>query len=512
MSSLQTDSADVKPNGESNANGDYSEPRKRERVAIELMIDASRSDRAIAKEIGVSNRTVSCMRKRLEKDGEIWPRLKSTHSAEACLHDVCTSLLREAPENAKVYDGIRDDDPAIVRLSEDIRENGLHHRIGVSRDGVIGDGHRRFRAVKRLGWEKVPVYIRRDISYAKDREKFLRWLTGCNEQRVKSTEEVLREGLLGMDGHAWQRVCDYRQEAAEVNGVEVIHLRGEKRRSQIQDKLGLKNAIVACVNANAKYWPIGDRKVFYDLLNVPGLLRNDRLKTPFENSQECYDDITDMVTRMRLDGTIPFESIEDETRPVVIWDTHKSVGTFIRRELEDLFSGYWRDLLQSQTNWVELLVEKNTVASSLKSIAAKYTLPMTSGRGYSSLPPRKAMVDRFRQSGREKLVLIVVADFDPEGEDIPNSFGLSLRDDFHLSSRELRVVKAALTHKQVRTLSLHEGQFAKKDSKRYKRFVQAYGNRCWELEAVPIETLRAIVETTVRKVLNVEAFEAELAK
>ena len=55
---------------------------------------------------------------------------------------------------------------------------------------------------------------------------------------------------------------------------------------------------------------------------------------------------------------------------------------------------------------------------------------MTSGRGYSSLPPRKDMVDRFRDSGREKLVVIVVSDFDPEGQDIPGSFGVSLRDDF----------------------------------------------------------------------------------
>ncbi|MBX3444919.1 MAG: hypothetical protein KF774_21140 [Planctomyces sp.] len=40
------------------------------------------------------------------------------------------------------------------------------------------------------------------------------------------------------------------------------------------------------------------------------------------------------------------------------------------------------------------------------------------------------MVDRFRDSGREKLVVIVASDFDPEGEDIPGSFGISLRDDF----------------------------------------------------------------------------------
>jgi hypothetical protein len=42
-------------------------------------------------------------------------------------------------------------------------------------------------------------------------------------------------------------------------------------------------------------------------------------------------------------------------------------------------------------------------------------------------------------------VVIVVSDFDPEGEDIPASFGVSLRDDFGVSTGRLRIIKAALT-------------------------------------------------------------------
>lgn len=56
------------------------------------------------------------------------------------------------------------------------------------------------------------------------------------------------------------------------------------------------------------------------------------------------------------------------------------------------------------------------------------------------------MVDRFRASGRDKLVIVVACDFDPEGEDIPNSFGLSLRDDFGIYPDQLEIVKASLTY------------------------------------------------------------------
>lgn len=217
-----------------------------------------------------------------------------------------------------------------------------------------------------------------------------------------------------------------------------------------------------------------------------------------------------MLTRLRLDGSVPFEAIADETRPVVVWDTHRSVGDFVRQECDRFLTKYWRDLMQSQPNWLELLVEKNTVANQLRSIAGKYTVPMTSGRGYSSLPPRKEMVDRFLASGRENLVVIVVSDFDPEGQDIPDSFGISLRDDFGVPAKQLRIVKAALTAEQVQTLDLHEGQLSKESSSRYRRFVEAHGKRAWELESLTADQLREIVEQTIRGVLDLSLFDKEV--
>ena len=479
-----------------------------ENALIEADVDMS--DRAIAKAVGASNRTVSLRRKKLEEAGEILPRVKSTQSLSTCLHEVCTYVIFPAPENDLLYNPVDTDDASFLALAEDIKRNRLINPIGVSRDGYIFDGHRRYAAVRFLGWKKVKISIRADISRRDNPDEFLALLKSCNTQRVKTTAEVVRESIVGMGEDTLQRVCRYRENVARIDGVETIDLYGQKRRSKIRDKIGLKNAIVQVIQENERDWPMSDRKVFYLLLNVKGLLRNDRLRTPFLNSEDCYADVTNMVTRLRIDGTIPFDAIADETRPVTHWDTYKNVGTFIDRQLESLFSGAWRDLQQSQPNWIELLVEKNTVATALKRIAAKYTIPMTSGRGYSSLPPRKGMVDRFTASGREKLVLIVVADFDPEGEDIPKGFGISLRDDFGIEPEKLVIVKAALTQSQVQTLALHEGQLAKEDSSRYQRFVTKWGHRCWELESIPTDALRNIVEDCIRNVLDIEAFEGEL--
>ena len=152
------------------------------------------------------------------------------------------------------------------------------------------------------------------------------------------------------------------------------------------------------------------------------------------------------------------------------------------------------------------------LATKLRDRDERIGIPMTSGRGYSSLPPRKAMVDRFVQSGRENLIVIVVSDFDPEGEDIPGSFGASLRDDFGIHPDKLQIIKGALTAEQVQTMHLHAGQFSKTTSSRYKRFVKEHGERCWELESLTVEQLREITESVIREVLDLEAFETEVLR
>jgi hypothetical protein len=470
------------------------------------------SDREMAGIADCSNKTIGNHRRKMEQAGEILPRLdESTHSFQSCLYEVCTSTIEPALENDILYDPIRKDDPAFLSLVGDIRQHGIINPIGVSADGYIFDGHRRYAAACHLGLERLSVRIDPTISRLKDPDAFLRRLRSCNEQRVKTTAEVMRESLVTMDANPWQRVCDYRESVSNIDGMEVFRLVGAKKRSAIVEKRSLADAIIKVVSDYfSKYGATSDRKVFYLLLNIPGLLRNDVRKTPFLNDNNCYQDVTDMLTRLRLDGSIPFEAIEDETRPVVEWKTHRHVRTFLDEELENFLSNYWRDLLQSQPNHVELLVEKNTVAKALKPIAAKYTMPMTSGRGYSSLPPRKGMVERFRASGKEKLIVIVTSDFDPEGQDIPNSFGLSLRDDLDVDHDRLVIIKAALTQRQTQELDLHEGQIAKEDSARYDQFVKAYGERCWELEAIPTDALREIVEGTIQRTIDMDAFRREL--
>jgi hypothetical protein len=212
--------------------------------------------------------------------------------------------------------------------------------------------------------------------------------------------------------------------------------------------------------------------------------------------------------RARFEGLIPFEAIQDKTRSVVTWSVHRGTATFVRKELDDLFKGYYRDLQQSQPNHVEIIGEKNTVEGVIRPVAMEYRIPYTLGRGYSSVPPRKAMAQRFVRSGKAKLIILVLSDFDPEGEDIGRSFAQSMRDD--LGIENVVPVKVGLTRDQVRELQLPPQMKVKEGSSRAKGFQEKYGDDVYELEAAPPERMQGELRRVIDGVIDTKAFNREV--
>ena len=109
------------------------------------------------------------------------------------------------------------------------------------------------------------------------------------------------------------------------------------------------------------------------------------------------------------------------------------------------------------------------------------------------------MYKRFKESGKHKLVLVILSDFDPVGDMIAQSFARSLRDDFGVSEEFMVPTRAALTPRQVKALRLPRSLLAaKKTSKHYRRFVAAHGSDAvYEIEAVPPVQLQKLLELSL---------------
>ena len=250
------------------------------------------------------------------------------------------------------------------------------------------------------------------------------------------------------------------------------------------------------------------RTIHYALLNDPPLIHASKPESLYSNTLQSYKALDDLLTRARIFGNIPMGAIDDETRPVIKWDVHRNVGDFVARKFDGFLKGYWRDLMQSQPNHIEIVGEKNTLHPILQRVAGRYRIPITSGRGFASIPPRFNMAKRFRRSGKSRLVVLMVSDFDPEGEQIPESFEQSMRRDFEIYN--IDTIKVALTAQQVKELDLPPAMDAKKSSSRYKKFAAQYGDQVYECEAVDPEQLQAMLADAIDGVLDVAAFNHEV--
>jgi hypothetical protein len=335
------------------------------------------------------------------------------------------------------------------------------------------------------------------------------WLATFNRQRVKTAAEMFREEVVFANPEeSYRALIEHRQAKAHLSTAGTIKIKGTGERHEISSaKRPFLDAVLKVLVQYDKYLPLTDRQIHYALLNDPPLRHASKPGSRYRNDEKSYKDLCDLVTRARLEGYIDFEDIHDPTRPVVQWDVHASVKPFVRRELDNFLKGFRRDLQQSQPNHIEIVGEKNTIERLVRDVAMRYSIPYTIGRGYSSLPPRYNMAQRFEESGKEKLVLLILSDFDPEGENIAQTFAESMYTDFGVEN--IHPVKVCLTKAQVEEMGLPPGGKAKKGSSRTAKFVAEHGEDVYELEALPPDRLQALLYAAIDGVMDTELFNIE---
>lgn len=411
-------------------------------------------------------------------------------------------------DNSLLYDnfGLDNDDDA--KLIESVRENGIREPLHVSSDGYLLSGHRRLAAARHLRLPSVPCIVANvEFSGLDDRGR-LEVLRSFNLQRVKSPAERIREAMLDIDPEeAHRELLTYRAGRQRVEMESNIDMGDQKRRAKITTIEFLHGA-QKVIRENRDYWPLTVRRVHYLLLNDPPLRHDSKPGSTYQNDRASYQALANLLVRARLSGEVPVAAIEDETRPVSVWGTHQEPEAFVADQADSLLKGYWRDLMQGQPHHVEILLEKNALRKVVERVGADYTIPVTTGRGYSSLSPRYAMVQRYKRSGRRRLVLLVLTDFDPDGEQIAASFSSSLRDDFGID--DVHAIKVALTADDVLNNDLPSDLEAKVSSPNYKKFVDRYGVHVVELDAAPVELLQGKLREAIESVIDVEEFNRQV--
>jgi hypothetical protein len=431
--------------------------------------------------------------------------------------------LKPSPENDQIYDP-RD----TTKLAGTIAKNDCVPLV-ILLDNWIVAGHQRHLALIENGQVLVwcQVIPKRRNEYTDD--EFLCLLKEYNEQRHKNAAELIREEIIDMDPEdAYQQLNSQKRwslSAAERNGIHKLYLGGVKKRHEIsEDKAEHVSLILEIVDEREKYWPLSIRSVHYALLNydfVRGYYwprKEDadygtKRELRYQNDDGSYDATADLITRLRFNNTISWQAFDDPTRPFHQVRSYDDLNEFVREEIDMLFAGVPRNLLLTQPAHIECFVEKNSIYPLALKITKQYHIPTSSGRGFNSADPWNDLYERYLESGKKYLKLIVLGDHDPEGLRIPIVGGQTLRDEFGIGESNLSIYRAGVTREQIERYKLPAQNFAKESSVNLKWYLEQTGgdDTVWELEALKPEDMLNDLENVIKNVIDIELFKYELA-
>jgi len=269
-----------------------------------------------------------------------------------------------------------------------------------------------------------------------------------------------------------------------------------------KSKEALARQIVKIVNELQDYWPLTVRQVYYQCVAAQYV----------ENNTKQYDRVKDTLVTLRENDLVLWVAIDDHTRRTTDARGFPDMKTFVDQSARWFLNpdNYERDLVQTQSVYVELMTEKDALASIIEKVAWENYVRLNVGRGQVSATMIHDMSKRFakaRDRGQD-CVLIHLGDLDPSGLQIPKSVQNKL---LTRHSVEIEVVRAALNPKQVREYKLptipHAAKKRDPNYDRWKEFCnQNYPEAApVELDALHPSALEHIVQCELEKVLDMDA-------
>ena len=222
-----------------------------------------------------------------------------------------------------------------------------------------------------------------------------------------------------------------------------------------------------------------------------------------ENAPENYTKLGKVISRARLGGLIDWSAIEDRTRNLVSYPEWSNPEEIILASARSFRTDTW----VSQTNRVEVWVEKEALAGIVARAARTYDVPYFSCRGYTSQSEmyRAAMRLISWEEKGYKTFVIHLGDHDPSGIDMTRD----IEDRLKLFGAKTQVNRIALNMSQIREYDPPPNP-AKFSDSRINSYVRNFGYSSWELDALQPDVLSSLIINEISKYMDEEAYNAAL--
>jgi len=251
-----------------------------------------------------------------------------------------------------------------------------------------------------------------------------------------------------------------------------------------------------------EYKPLTLRQVYYQMVS----------RGFIGNCVSEYNALSNLVKWARLDKQIPWEDIEDRGRVFNNLSGWYGGDEFALYHLKHFLTGYQRNLLQTQTKYIEVWIEKDALSTVFNKICSEFTVPVVVCKGFVSMSFLNDFRNRakYRQAREGKtVVMLYFGNFDPSGIAMLDAMQTTLEWELFVTGVIFR--RVALVEADIDAHNLPDNPNALKTTdSRARKFLETYGNRAVELDALSPSILEEKIRNAICDEIDIKLFEEQL--
>jgi len=229
-------------------------------------------------------------------------------------------------------------------------------------------------------------------------------------------------------------------------------------------------------------------------------------KTGSTNNEKSYDKLGNIIADGRLAGLIDWDGVVDRTRQVRELNSWRNPQTIVKACSEQFRLDKWAN----QDHYIEVWVEKDAALGSIETVCNENFVPYMSCRGYASASEIwTAGHNRFKpRVHKKKCHVLYLGDHDPSGLDMPRDLQERL-DMFTRAPGGVSLERLALNMDQVDQYNPPPNPTKMTDS-RAAKYVEEYGETCWELDALDPVVIRDLIQNAIDQYKDVDRWQEAL--
>lgn len=283
----------------------------------------------------------------------------------------------------------------------------------------------------------------------------------------------------------------------------------KQRRSGLGPKsLALLEQVKAVTDELRSFWPLTLRQLFYQLVS----------RLVIENSLGNYKALSELLTKARLAGLVPWEALEDRSRTMHTGGGWEDRRRFVGAQLDQFLKYYSRDLQQGQPAALEVWIEKDALSRIVSEVAGDYCVTVVVAKGFSSVSFVHECRQRIEEQAKmnKPTKILYFGDLDPSGWEMLPAMLQTLQVEMGLGDR-VQGIRCALTPAQAVDrfrLPRSIDAIKAKDTRtpKYQAMLRAAGypaDLAVELDALSPAILQGLVREAIEGQLDKPAFERQ---